>query len=257
MNVVSAGLPPGQRAVQGFPRFGVDLSHPPPAVPDDLSIDVVGELGHRVSIAPSQLDDLPRREVEADLHCVAGWSALSLTWEGVPFAELYRGVVEPALAEGAVVRYVVFVGLDGYRSIVLLEDALADDVLVADRLDGEPLPPEHGAPVRLVSPGQYGFVSTKHLCRIELYRSEPTAFYHPTRSIQRALRTVRPHPRARVWQEERHRYVPSWLIRRIYHRLVRLPAPRVVTRDTRLTSAAGRPAPPPAEPEPRAATPRR
>ena len=76
-----------------------------------------------------------------------------------------------------------------------------------------------------VSPDQYGFVSTKHLCRIELHTSEPPAFYHPHPSIQRALRTVRPHPRARVRLEERHRYVPSWLIRPIYHRLVRLPAP--------------------------------
>ena len=144
----------------------------------------------------------------------------------------------------------MFVGYDEYRSIVALEDALADNVLVADRLDGEPLTPEHGAPVRLVSPDQYGFVSTKHLCRIELHRSEPAGFYHPSRKVQRALRTVRPHRRARVWREERHRYVPSWLVRRIYHRLIKLPAPP-------LSSAAGPPAPPRAEPEPRGATPRR
>lgn len=218
-------LPPGQRAVRGFPRFGVDLGHPPPEAPDGTTIDVVGELDHRVSLTPSELAELPRREVLADLHCVAGWSAVGLRWEGVAFHELYGSLVEPSLAPGAVVRYVVFVGLDGYRSIVLLEDALADRVLLADRLDGRPLTPEHGAPVRLVSPDQYGFVSTKHLCRIELYRSEPAAFYHPTRSVQRALRTVRPHARARVWREERHRYAPSWLIRPVYHRLVRLPAP--------------------------------
>jgi DMSO/TMAO reductase YedYZ molybdopterin-dependent catalytic subunit len=156
---------------------------------------------------------------------VAGWSALDLTWGGVPFAELYRLVVEPALRDAARVRYVVFVGLDGFRSIVALEDALADNVLVADQLDGRPLPPEHGAPVRLVSPDQYGFVSTKHLCRIELYRSEPTSYYHPDRRVQRALMTVRAHRRARVWQEERHRYLPSWLARRVYHLLVRPPAP--------------------------------
>ena len=124
-------------------------------------------------------------------------------------------------------RYLVFVGLDGYRSIVLLKDALAPNVLVADHLNGRPLTAEHGAPVRLVSPDQYGFISTKHLCRIELYRSEPVGLYHPTKSIQRALRTVRPHRRARVWQEERHRYIPSWLIRRVYRFLFNLPAQRL------------------------------
>ena len=220
-----ATLPPGQRAVRGFPRFGVDVSHPPPEAPAGLTITVQGDLTRQVALTPAELADLPRRALTADFHCVAGWSALGVRWEGVAFADVHRLLVEPALAEGARVRYVVFVGLDGYRSIATLEDALAADVLLADRLDGEPLPPEHGAPVRLVSPAQYGFISTKHLWRIELHRSEPVAFYHPTPSVQRALRTVRPHRRARVWHEERHRYVPSWLVRRVYRALVRLPAP--------------------------------
>ncbi len=218
-------LPPGQRAVHGFPRFGVDLAHPPPAPATDLIIEITGELVRHVSITPAELADLPRRTLVADLHCVAGWSAVGLTWAGVSFPDLYGLVIEPALSAGARVRYVVFVGADGYRSIVALEDLLVDDVLIADTLDGQPLPPDHGAPVRLVSPNQYGFVSTKHLCRIELYRSEPVGFYHPTRRIQRALRTVRPHRRARVWREERHRYLPSWLARRIYRLVVPLPAP--------------------------------
>jgi DMSO/TMAO reductase YedYZ molybdopterin-dependent catalytic subunit len=205
----------------------VDVSNPPPATPEGLTIEIAGELTRRVALTPLELTSLPRRQVEADLHCVAGWSAVGLTWQGVALRDLYRLIIEPALATGARVGYVVFVGLDGYRSIVALEDALAEDVLVADHLDGRPLPPDHGAPVRLVSPQQYGFVSTKQLCRIELYRSEPSAFYHPRKSIQRALRTVRPHPRARVAVEERHRYLPSWLVRRVYRRLVKLPAPLI------------------------------
>ena len=217
-------LPPGQRAVQGFPRFGTNLAHSPPETPQSMTIEIVGELTRHVSLAPVELSDMPRREVVADLHCVAGWSAVGLRWEGVAFQDAYRLLIEPALAPGARVRYVVFVGLDGYRSIVALEDALADNVLLADTLDGRVLTADHGAPVRLVSPDQYGFVSNKHLCRIELYRSEPTGFYHPTKSIQRALRTVRPHRRARVSLEERHRYLPSWLVRRVYRLLVKLPA---------------------------------
>jgi DMSO/TMAO reductase YedYZ molybdopterin-dependent catalytic subunit len=218
-------LPPGQRAVRGFPRFGVDLDHPPPVAPEGMVIEIIGQLIRRVCLVPADLADLPRREVTADLHCVAGWSAVRLKWEGVVFGDIHRLLIEPALVEDARVRYVVFVGVDGYRSIVAIEDALADNVLLADRLDGQPLTPDHGAPVRLVSPYQYGFISTKHLSRIELYRSEPPGFYHPTKSIQAALRMVRPHRRARVWREERHRYGPSWLIRRVYRLLVKLPAP--------------------------------
>ena len=55
-----------------------------------------------------------------------------------------------------------------------IEDAVAEDVLlVAERLDGRPLDSDHGAPVRLVSPNQYGFVSTKHLCRIDVRSADP------------------------------------------------------------------------------------
>jgi DMSO/TMAO reductase YedYZ molybdopterin-dependent catalytic subunit len=217
-------LPPGQRAVSGFPRFGVDAVTPPPVVPDGMTIEVTGPLVRRVSFAPSALTDLPRRSVVSDLHCVAGWSAIGLRWEGVAFADLYRSMIEPSLADGAVVRYLVFVGLDGYRSIVTAEDAF-DGALIADRLDDEPLTPDHGAPVRLVSPKQYGYINAKHLCRIELYRSEPVAYFHPRKRVQRALQVLRPHPRARVAQEERRRWLPPWLVRRVYRALVKLPAP--------------------------------
>lgn len=56
------------------------------------------------------------------------------------------------LQPGADVTHLGFVGLDGYRSVVTIEDALADDVLIADSLNGQPLDADHGAPVRLVSP---------------------------------------------------------------------------------------------------------
>ena len=218
-------LPPGQRAVRGFPRFGIDRVSPPPRAPQGMSIEVSGQLTRRVSLDLDDLARLPRRDIVADFHCVAGWSAIGLRWQGVLFRDVYRLVIEPALAEDARVGYLVFVGLDDYRSIVTLEDALADDVLVADRLDGEPLPPEHGAPVRLVSPRQYGYISTKHLCRIELYRSEPVGYYHPRKPVQRALSAVRPHRRARVANEERRRHLPPWLTRRVYRLFVKLPAP--------------------------------
>ena len=218
-------LPPGQRAVRGFPRFGIDRVSPPPTAPEGMNIEVSGQLARRVSLDLDELARLPHREVTADFHCVAGWSAVGLRWEGVLFRDFYRLVIEPALAENARVGYLVFVGLDDYRSIVTLEDALADDVLIADRLDGEPLPPEHGAPVRLVSPRQYGYISTKHLCRIELHRSEPFGYYHPWKPVQRALSAVRPHRRARVAYEERRRHLPSWLTRQVYRLFVKLPAP--------------------------------
>ena len=217
---VALRLPPGQRALDGFPRFGTHFHRPPPAVPADPAIEISGAVATPFALPVADLATLPRRELIADFHCVAGWSATNLRWEGVPFETLYRTVIEPSLPPDAAVTHVAFGGLDGYRSIVLLEDALADDVLVADRLDGSPLDADHGAPVRLVSPSQYGFISTKHLCRIELHTAEPSERYHPNPIMQLGLELVKPHRRARVWQEERHRYLPAWSVRRFYRLLI-------------------------------------
>ncbi|MEV6768384.1 molybdopterin-dependent oxidoreductase [Nocardia sp. NPDC051030] len=205
-------LPPGQRAAEGFPRFGTHLHHPPPAVPADPVIEIGGALTESITLSLEDLAQLPRQERKADFHCVAGWSATDLLWEGTSFEVLYRTRVEPLIEPGASISHVVFEGLDGFKSIVVLEDALAEDVLIADRLEGRPLDGNHGAPLRLVSPSQYGFISTKHLCHIEFHTSEPPAADR--------LSPISGHPRARVWHEERNRYLPGRIVRPVYHWLV-------------------------------------
>ena len=213
-------LPPGQYPIDGFPRFGTHLHRPPPAVPVDPVIEISGAVGKSFALPLAELTTLPRRELTADFHCVAGWSATDLHWEGVAFETFYRMIIEPSVPPGTSVTHVVFGGLDGYRSVMSIEDALAEDVLIAERLDGHPLDGDHGAPARLVSPSQYGFVSTKHLCRIELHTAEPSENYHPSPIIDVELRLLKPHPRARVWEEERHRYLPAWSVRRVYRLLI-------------------------------------
>lgn len=210
----SRRLPPGQRLFGGFPRFGGHLSRPAPAVPVDPVIEIRGAVTEGLDLPMTALATLPRRELAADFHCVAGWSATDLRWEGVSFETFYRGVVEPALPPGTSVTHLVFVGLDGWRSVVTVEDALADDVLIAEHLDGRPLDGDHGAPARLVSPRQYGYVSTKHLCRIEVHTAEPENREHPLK------RLLGIHPRARVWEEERHGFLPAWLVRPVYRALI-------------------------------------
>jgi DMSO/TMAO reductase YedYZ molybdopterin-dependent catalytic subunit len=215
-------LPPGQHAIDGFPRFGTHLQRPPPAVPAEPAIEISGAVSQSFALPLTELATLPRRELTADFHCVAGWSATDLRWEGVAFETFYRTVIEPAAKPAARVSHLAFGGLDGYRSIVSIEDALAADVLIADRLAGRPLDGDHGAPIRLVSPSQYGFISTKHLCSIELHTSEPKEDYgNASLLVQVGLRgPAMPHPRARVWEEERHRHLPAWAVRHVYRLLI-------------------------------------
>jgi DMSO/TMAO reductase YedYZ molybdopterin-dependent catalytic subunit len=208
-------LPPGQRPSDGFPRFGAHLSRPAPAVPVNPVIEISGAVTEGFDLPIATLATLPRRELTADFHCVAGWSATDLYWEGVSFETVYRTYIEPALAPGTSVTHVVFGGLDGWQSVVTIEDALADDVLIAENLDGRPLDGDHGAPARVVSPRQYGYVSTKHLCRIEVHTAEP-------RSQESLLGRLlfRSHPRGRVWDEERHGFLPPWVVRPVYRALI-------------------------------------
>jgi DMSO/TMAO reductase YedYZ molybdopterin-dependent catalytic subunit len=216
-------LPPGQHAIDGFPRFGIHLHHPPPPVPSDPSIGIRGAVRRPFSVPLAELAALPRRELTADFHCIAGWTAKDLRWEGVAFETVYERIVEPALEPGPAITHVSFGGLDGYRSILTIEDALSPEVLIAENLNGRPLDADHGAPARLVSPSQYGFVSTKHLSTIELYTTAPTDNYGRTNAFT-GVGLYGPlfqrHPRARVWNEERHRYLPGWSLRPVYRLLI-------------------------------------
>lgn len=205
-------LPPGQRAVAGFPRFGKEMG-PPPPVPEHPTLTVSGPLAEPIVLGLADLAELPQVEREEDFHCVAGWSATGLVWGGTRFVDLYRSVVEPRLNSDASVTHLSFRGADGYRSIVDIADVLTDDVLLATSLRGRPLSPTHGAPLRLVSPSQYGFVSTKYLCEIELHCGRP-------RSDSPHAVFIREHPRARVWAEERHAWFPASVIRGPYRALI-------------------------------------
>lgn len=210
-------LPPGQHAVETFPRFGTHLHQAPPPLAVDPAIEISGTGIAPFTIRLDDLGGLPRREQRSDFHCVAGWSATGLQWEGIPFEVLYSEVIRPAVDPRQRISRLEFGGLDGYRVLVAAEDALSSDVLVAERLDGRALEPDHGAPIRLVSPNQYGYISVKHLSRIKLHGPES-----PGTSLAPTMRLLAPHPRARVWEEERHRYLHGRGLRLPY-RLLSVP----------------------------------
>jgi len=90
---------------------------------------------------------------------------------------------------------------------------LADDVLLADRLNGAPLDVAHGAPLRLVAPAHYGYKNPKHVNRIE--------FWPDAAQFQPPALAFMDHPTARVATEERGRVFPGWMLRYLYRPLVR------------------------------------
>lgn len=215
-----ATLPPGQHAISSFPRYGAHFGRPDPAVPHRPLIQVLGIGVQTVELDAASLASLPRVDLTADFHCVAGWTARGLHWEGVRFRDIYEAIVSPSPTAATAISHIRAVGRDGWRAVLQLEDALAEDVLVADRLGDKPLTVEHGGPFRLVSASQYGYKSVKHLTRIELHTSEPSDA-PASRLGQLGLKAIGlMHPRARVLLEERTRALPSWAVRllgRIVH----------------------------------------
>lgn len=136
------------------------------------------------------LDDIrsrPRRTLAVTLECAGNGRARlfprpisqpwlneavgTAEWTGTPLASL---LAEADVAPEAV--EIVFTGADhgtekGYehdyaRSLVLA-DALHPDVILAHEMNGRPLEPQHGFPLRLLVPGWYGMTQVKWLSRIE------------------------------------------------------------------------------------------
>src|SRR5260221_13643939 len=86
-------LPPGQRKVDGFPRFGGPFK--PPAGPASPALEITGAVREPVTVAVSGLSTLPRMQRMSDFHFVAGWAATGLAWGGVGFTAFHGPVTEP------------------------------------------------------------------------------------------------------------------------------------------------------------------
>jgi DMSO/TMAO reductase YedYZ molybdopterin-dependent catalytic subunit len=91
-------------------------------------------------------------------------------WTGTPLAPILR---EAGIEDEAV--ELVFTGADrgvqggvehDYERSLTVPDAMREEVLLAYAINGQPLPPQHGFPLRLIVPGWYGMTSVKWLTRI-------------------------------------------------------------------------------------------
>lgn len=197
-------LPPGQRARPDFPRFGIVAYARQPLSATGIRIEILGAIEQPLVLTATELGTLTRVTLRADFHCAAGWSHQALEWSGVRFKEVWEQLILPKARPTAPIELIVLRCQDRYRTALPLADLLAADVLLADRLNGQPLTVEHGAPIRLVAPAHYGYKNAKHLNGLELRADE-----HGYRPRVRLL----DHPRARVAREERGQFLPGWILR--------------------------------------------
>ncbi|MDI9891272.1 molybdopterin-dependent oxidoreductase [Microbacterium sp. IEGM 1404] len=133
------------------------------------SLRIHGLVEEEVVVTWDDLVALPQRETVATLVCVSNEVGGDLIgtarWLGVPIRDLLARAKPTADAD-----MVLSHSIDGFTASTPLE-ALTDerDALLAIGMNGEPLPIEHGFPVRMVVPGLYGYVSaTKWVTELEV-----------------------------------------------------------------------------------------
>jgi sulfoxide reductase catalytic subunit YedY len=120
------------------------------------------------------------------LRCVEAWSMV-IPWQGFPLASLLK-TVEPT----SDAKYVAFTTLMDtsqfpgqgsgmypwpYTEGLRLDEAMNDLALLVTGLYGAPLPPQDGAPIRLVVPWKYGFKGIKAIVKIDLVAEQPSTFW--------------------------------------------------------------------------------
>jgi DMSO/TMAO reductase YedYZ molybdopterin-dependent catalytic subunit len=132
--------------------------------PATWKLGVGGLVGQPLELSYPELRRLPRAEQVSNFHCVTGWSVNGVHWAGVRIRDLLDRA-QP-LADAGAIRFVS--AEEPYDDYLTLKQALLHDVLLAYDMDGQPLPREHGAPLRLVIPEMYGYKNVKWVSRLEL-----------------------------------------------------------------------------------------
>lgn len=164
-----------------------------------LAVD--GEVEHLRALSLDDLRGLPAVTLPVTLECAGNGRALltprsvSQPWltEAVGTAEWTGTRLAPILREAGIrsgTVEVVFTGLDQgidggekqhYQRSLALDEALRDDVLLVYAMNGAPLTPQHGYPLRLIVPGWYGMAHVKWLRSISA-SATPFAGYQQTRA---------------------------------------------------------------------------
>lgn len=123
-------------------------------------IRIAGLVAQPRLLSAATLEALPRTRLTERFTCEEGWSVDGLAWEGIPLAA--------ALALGRPLPAARYVRIYAGPYWVALPLADCETALLCDRLNGEPLAREHGAPWRLIVPGGACFTSVKWVSALEV-----------------------------------------------------------------------------------------
>ncbi len=164
-------IPPHQSRTKKWPVL--DASGPPRIDMDNWSLIVSGLVENSKEFTWEEFQQLPRKSVFADMHCVTRWSRLGNVWEGVCTRDLMELIgVKPSA------KFVIAHGYDrGWTTNMPLSEFMGEDCLLADTHDGDNIELEHGGPLRLVIPRLYAWKSAKWLRGLEFVESDRAGYW--------------------------------------------------------------------------------
>jgi DMSO/TMAO reductase YedYZ molybdopterin-dependent catalytic subunit len=182
---LARGLFRPSRLSPQFPRFAARIPRVNGSIGLDANLDlaewrlqVIGSAGER-SRRSFTLDDIkafPRTEMTTELRCVEGWSDV-VHWAGARLADLAKAT-GLATRAGRPLGYASLQTPDGQYYVGLdIASALHPQTLLCYEMNGQPLTPEHGAPLRLAIPVKYGIKNLKRIGTIQFTDARPVDYW--------------------------------------------------------------------------------
>ena len=126
----------------------------------NFRLQLTGEVTKNLSLSVAELQSLPFTSMIIRHVCVEGWAAV-VQWGGIRLRDL---LILAQLNPSA--KYVYFKSADGYYESWDLASALHPQTLLAYQMNGQPLPSENGAPLRLAAPIKLGYKQSKWVTEI-------------------------------------------------------------------------------------------
>lgn len=138
----------------------------------EYKLKVGGLVENPVELSLAEMEALGKREFTTMHHCIQGWSGIA-KWSGLPMQKLIE-LARPSPKAGAVVFYSFGEALFGgpYYDTQSLENVRKPGCMLAYEMNGSPLAPVYGAPLRLRVENQLGYKMVKWIERIEFIESE-------------------------------------------------------------------------------------
>ena len=130
--------------------------------PATYRLSVSGLVAKPLQLSLTELAGMPQRECIIRHVCVEGWSAI-VAWGGVRLADVLQLANVSNLG-----HYVYFDSADGYYESWDIASALHPQTLLVTHMNGDPLPAQNGAPVRLAAPIKLGYKNSKWVTGIRV-----------------------------------------------------------------------------------------